>query len=128
MSQTLNALVELARSLVSLPRALQVRWTERSNEWLLSLDGRDLGVLSEPTYDDMFWSWWRVTPLHPLFVPRLLDPTVWSGVRFRVRHRQSGREVSTFSALGAPTPIEDERGLRVLLRSFSPRDEEPRRP
>lgn len=96
------------------------------SEWLLSLDGQDLAVLSDPVYEDMFWDWYRVTPLHPKFVPRVLDAEAWNRVRFQVRHRQSGLEVSTFSAGGGP-PRREGHVLRVLLRSFTPLDGPARR-
>lgn len=101
----------------------RTRRAERIAEWLVSLDGQDLAVLSDPVHEDMLWSWYRVTPLHPSFVPRLLDGEAWNRCRFSVRHRHSGRRVQTFSAGGMPTePV--VHGYRILLRWFVPLDDE----
>lgn len=105
------------------------RWrawrAERVCEWLVSLDGQDLAVLSDAVHEDMFWSWHRVQPLHASFLPRLLDEEAWDRNRFSVRHRHSGRRVSTFAGGGAP-PQPWQGSYRILLRWFTPLDEGPR--
>jgi hypothetical protein len=100
---------------------LRERWRRRGetvDEWILSLDGRDLALLSGRGMDDMFWSWYRVTPLHAAFAPILLDREPWNRCRFSYRHRVSGRAVSSWSAAGDP-PSMREGELRILLRWFA---------
>src|SRR5262249_235851 len=58
-------------------REWRIRRAERVGEWIVSLDGRDLAILDQPTFHDMFWDWLRVTPLHPSFVAPLMDPDAW---------------------------------------------------
>jgi len=95
------------------------RWTEPVDEWILSLGEEDLAVLSHGRTDDMFWSWYRLMPLHPAYLSKLMDSDLWTRCRFSYRHRVSGRKVSSFLSGGLPGPVATDDGLQVLMRWFS---------
>lgn len=113
------ALMELGLELGPEVRAWARRRAECADEWLVALDGEDLALLSGGTREDMFWSRYRLTPLHSHYRARLMDAHLWTTGRFSFRHRFSGREVSTFLAGYQDRPLETDEGLTVSLRWFS---------
>jgi hypothetical protein len=56
------------------------------DEWIVSLDGDDIGVLTDSVVTDMFWKQLRVVGDDA----RLFDESLWLQCRFRFRHAQHG--------------------------------------
>lgn len=83
------------------------------DEWILSLDGKDLAILTDREQVEQFWCAFRVEPLAPENVALLTDTKLWDGCRFRYRHKTSGRVAA--HAFGWPPKADD---MRAFMRGL----------
>ncbi len=86
---------------------------EPVDEWIVELDGIDLGLLADATFADMFWKTFTVVGSDA----RLFDESLWLQCRFQFRHAISGRQAEHAFCGGGrlPTPAEP----RVMMRGLS---------
>ncbi len=85
-------------------RALRrVRELEPQDEWIVELDGVDVGLLTASRVTDMFWKVFFVVGSNP----RLFDEQLWLQCRFRFRHAKSGRRAE-HAFCGGLRPTVDE--------------------
>lgn len=82
------------------------------DEWILSLNGKDLAILKDREQGDQFWHCYCVVPLAPEHVSVLTGTTVWDSGRFRYRHRVTGRIAR---ATGLPLLPDD---MRAVMRGL----------
>ena len=96
-------------------RAWLRRREEPRDEWVLSLDGKDLAILDKRQRIDASWSGFRVRPFTPEDVNLLTERELWDRGRFRFRHKVSGRPVpdARASTHVQGTPVQDD--LRVSM-------------
>jgi len=65
---------------------------EPVDAWIVELDGKDLGLLTDATVTDMFWKTFTVVGDDA----RLFDESLWLQCRFSFRHAISGRQASAY--------------------------------
>ena len=94
------------------------RREEPVDEWILSLDGKDLATVTDREFVDMFWGGFSVRPFSAEDVFVLTDKELWEQCRFRFRHKASGREVRAFNE-GHQPDSERPGDLRVVVRGLS---------
>ena len=81
-------------------------------DWIVTLDGDDIGVLTDSVVTDMFWKRLRVVGDDP----RLFDASLWNQCRFRFRHALHGH-YAAYAFCGALLPTRSDpyvamRGLK----------------
>ncbi len=84
---------------------------EPVDEWIVELDGEDLGRLTGATVTDMFWKTYTLVGSNP----RLFDDSLWLHGRFAFRHAISGRRAPhAFCGGLRPTPDAPHVSMRGL--------------
>ncbi len=97
----------------------RARWLTRSNfgrndGWFVELDGRVVGELDDPRWEDMFWYSYAVRRVGGPGSP-LDDDALWSECRFSFRSRTCGERVDGVLVGGTPPFVHSN---RVLLRGL----------
>lgn len=85
---------------------------EPIDEWIIELDGDDVGRLVDARFTDMFWKRFTVKGRDP----RLFDDALWRQCRFTFRHATSGRRVPHAHFGGRPPT---RCAPRVAMRSLA---------
>ena len=84
---------------------------ETVDEWIIELDGDDLGRLTNAIFTDMFWKTYTVIGDDP----RLFDDSLWETSRFSFRHAISGRQPA-YALCGGLRPTRD--APQVVMRGL----------
>lgn len=85
---------------------------EPIDEWIIELDGADVGRLIHARFTDMFWKRFTVTGRDQ----RLFDESLWRTCRFTFRHAISGRRAPCAHFGGRPPT---RHAPRVSMRSLA---------
>lgn len=89
----------------------------RNDGWDIELDGRVVGQLSDPRFEDMFWFSYAVTAENEGGgdASPIADYTLWGQCRFRFRSQASGTVALHPFPGGGPPFVRDG---RVLMRAL----------
>ncbi len=84
---------------------------EPVDEWIVEFGDKDLGLLRDAIFADMFWKTFTVVGADE----RLFDESYWVQGRFKFRHAVSGRRASSAFCGGLrPTPEAPQVSMRGL--------------
>lgn len=86
----------------------------RDDGWTVELDGRVVGELHNPRWEDMFWYSYAVRRLGESDSP-LDDDALWNECRFSFRSRTSGERVDRALVGGTSPYVQSD---RVLMRGL----------
>jgi len=85
------------------------------SEWIVELDGREIGRLVNPRFEDMFWELYDLES-DDGYSPELHDPELWKECRFKFKEPDTGEYCeSGFSAI---TCADDLERSRIRMRGL----------
>ena len=85
----------------------------RADGWQIELDGRAVGRLTDPFWEDQFWHSYAVTANTEDEAPLIRDDQLWSESKFAFRSLGTGETV-TYAFCGGGPPFVREG--RILMR------------